>query len=72
MPVDPVDPRPIYPAAVGIEMMAGNPAYLVLSSYVHWTPPNSPPCQNPSVRPTFPGYIGPTVPRPRAACTRAV
>jgi prepilin-type N-terminal cleavage/methylation domain-containing protein/prepilin-type processing-associated H-X9-DG protein len=51
----------IYPAAIGIELMAGNPAYLVLSSYVHWTPPNTPPCQNPSdpTTTTLPGYIGP-------------
>jgi prepilin-type N-terminal cleavage/methylation domain-containing protein/prepilin-type processing-associated H-X9-DG protein len=50
-----------YPAAVGIEMIAGNPAYLALSSYVHWTAPNTPPCQNPSdpTLATLPGYIGP-------------
>ncbi len=50
-----------YPAAVGVELFAGNPAYLTLSSYVHWTPPNTPPCQNPSdpTISTLPGYIGP-------------
>jgi prepilin-type N-terminal cleavage/methylation domain-containing protein/prepilin-type processing-associated H-X9-DG protein len=48
-----------YPAAVGIEMLAGNPAYLTLSSYVHWTPPNTPPCQNPSDPIALVGYIGP-------------
>ncbi len=49
----------IYPAAVGIQLLAGNPAYLVLSSYVHWTPPNTPPCQNPSDPVALVGYIGP-------------
>jgi prepilin-type N-terminal cleavage/methylation domain-containing protein/prepilin-type processing-associated H-X9-DG protein len=50
-----------YAAAVGVEMLAGSPAYLVLSSYVHWTPPNTPPCLNPSdpTTTTLPGYIGP-------------
>ena len=65
--------RPLYPAAVGVEMMAGNPAYLVLSSYVHWTPPNTPPCQNPSdpTITTLPGYIGPYGSPRRTACTPA-
>jgi prepilin-type N-terminal cleavage/methylation domain-containing protein/prepilin-type processing-associated H-X9-DG protein len=49
----------IYPAAVGIQLLAGNPAYLVLSSYVHWTAPNTPPCQNPSDPIALLGYIGP-------------
>jgi prepilin-type processing-associated H-X9-DG protein len=35
-----------YPAVVGVEIMAGNPAYPVLTSYMHWTPPNSVPCIN--------------------------
>jgi prepilin-type N-terminal cleavage/methylation domain-containing protein/prepilin-type processing-associated H-X9-DG protein len=35
-----------YPAVVGVEMMAGNPAYPVLTSYMHWTPPKSVPCIN--------------------------
>ena len=48
-----------YPAAVGIEMLAGNPAYLSLSSYVHWTAPNTPPCQNSSDPIALVGYIGP-------------
>jgi prepilin-type N-terminal cleavage/methylation domain-containing protein/prepilin-type processing-associated H-X9-DG protein len=57
-----------YPANIGVQMMAGNPATLVLSSYVHWTAPNTPPCMNPSDPtnglastgsiPTI-GYIGP-------------
>jgi prepilin-type processing-associated H-X9-DG protein len=29
-------------------MHVGGPAFLELSSYVHWTAPNSPPCINPS------------------------
>jgi prepilin-type N-terminal cleavage/methylation domain-containing protein len=49
----------IYPAAVGVELFAGNPAYLVLSSYVHWTPPNTPPCQNPSDPIALVGCLGP-------------
>jgi prepilin-type N-terminal cleavage/methylation domain-containing protein/prepilin-type processing-associated H-X9-DG protein len=56
-----------YPGVVGIEMIAGNPACLVLSSYVHWTPPNTPPCLNTSdlsasnmtSNGLSPGYIGP-------------
>jgi len=47
----------VYPAAVGVEMLAGNPGYITLSSYNHWTPPNSPPCQN-SLDAIL-GYVGP-------------
>jgi prepilin-type processing-associated H-X9-DG protein len=46
-----------YPGAIGVEMLAGNPGYLGLSSYVHWTAPNTPPCQN-SVDPIV-GFVGP-------------
>ena len=35
------------PADIGIEMLAGSPLFLGLSSYVHWTVPNTPPCINP-------------------------
>jgi prepilin-type processing-associated H-X9-DG protein len=35
------------PADIGIEMLAGSPLFLGLSSYVHWTPPDTPPCINP-------------------------
>jgi prepilin-type N-terminal cleavage/methylation domain-containing protein/prepilin-type processing-associated H-X9-DG protein len=38
----------MFPASIGIEMLAGSPLFLELSSYVHWTPPNTPPCLNPS------------------------
>ena len=31
---------------VGVEMMVGHPAYLTLSSYMHWTAPNSVSCAN--------------------------
>jgi prepilin-type N-terminal cleavage/methylation domain-containing protein/prepilin-type processing-associated H-X9-DG protein len=31
---------------VGVQMMAGNPGYPVLTSYMHWTAPNSPSCAN--------------------------
>jgi prepilin-type N-terminal cleavage/methylation domain-containing protein/prepilin-type processing-associated H-X9-DG protein len=47
----------IYPAAIGIELIAGNPGYVGLSSYNHWTPPNTPPCQN-SLDAIL-GYVGP-------------
>jgi prepilin-type N-terminal cleavage/methylation domain-containing protein/prepilin-type processing-associated H-X9-DG protein len=47
----------VYPAAVGIEMIAGNPGYITLSSYNHWTPPNTPPCQNSAD--LILGYVGP-------------
>jgi prepilin-type N-terminal cleavage/methylation domain-containing protein/prepilin-type processing-associated H-X9-DG protein len=35
-----------YPNVVGVEIMAANPGYPVLTSYMHWTPPNSVPCLN--------------------------
>jgi prepilin-type N-terminal cleavage/methylation domain-containing protein/prepilin-type processing-associated H-X9-DG protein len=38
----------MFPASIGIEMLAGSPLFLELSSYVHWTAPNTPPCLNPS------------------------
>jgi prepilin-type N-terminal cleavage/methylation domain-containing protein/prepilin-type processing-associated H-X9-DG protein len=47
----------IYPGAIGVEMLAGNPGYAGLSSYMHWTAPNTPPCQN-SVD-TIVGFVGP-------------
>ena len=47
----------VYPAAVGIELIAGNPGYITLSSYMHWTPPNTPPCQN--SLDLILGYVGP-------------
>ncbi len=51
-----------YPAAVGVQMFAGNPAYVSLTSYMHWTAPNSPPCTN-SLDSAFTdgvtGYVGP-------------
>jgi prepilin-type processing-associated H-X9-DG protein len=46
-----------YPAAIGVQMIAGNPGYVGLSSYNHWTPPNTPPCQN-SID-NIVGYVGP-------------
>src|SRR5579883_921350 len=53
----------LWTASVGMEMIAGHPAYLTLSSYSHWTAPNTPPCQNSidpwNVGPTGVGYIGP-------------
>jgi prepilin-type N-terminal cleavage/methylation domain-containing protein/prepilin-type processing-associated H-X9-DG protein len=48
----------MFPAAVGIEMLAGSPLFLELSSYVHWTAPNTPPCINPS-DPSVQDFIGP-------------
>ncbi len=35
-----------YPAVVGVEIMLGNPGYPVLTSYMHWTLPNTAPCAN--------------------------
>lgn len=46
-----------YPAAIGVEMFAGNPGYVGLSSYNHWTAPNTVPCQN-SIDPIV-GFVGP-------------
>ena len=48
----------ILPADIGIEMLAGSPLFLGLSSYVHWTVPNTPPCINPS-DPVVQDFIGP-------------
>jgi prepilin-type N-terminal cleavage/methylation domain-containing protein/prepilin-type processing-associated H-X9-DG protein len=53
----------LYTSTIGMEMIAGHPAYLTLSSYVHWTTPNTPPCQNSidnwNVSPTLGvGFIG--------------
>ena len=48
----------ILPADIGIEMLAGSPLFLGLSSYVHWTAPNTPPCINPS-DPAVQDFIGP-------------
>jgi len=31
---------------VGVELMAGNPGYPILTSYMHWTAPNTSPCAN--------------------------
>jgi prepilin-type processing-associated H-X9-DG protein len=45
----------LYPAVVGVEIMAGNPGYPVLTSYMHWTAPNSVPCAN-----TADGIVGST------------
>ncbi len=47
----------VYPAAIGVEMIAGNPGYVGLASYNHWTTPNTVPCQN-SLDPIV-GYVGP-------------
>jgi prepilin-type N-terminal cleavage/methylation domain-containing protein/prepilin-type processing-associated H-X9-DG protein len=46
-----------YPGAIGVEMFAGNPGYAGLSSYMHWTAPNTVPCQN-SLDPIV-GFVGP-------------
>jgi prepilin-type N-terminal cleavage/methylation domain-containing protein/prepilin-type processing-associated H-X9-DG protein len=46
------------PASMGITMLTGGPAFLGLSSYVHWTVPNTPPCINPS-DPSVQDFIGP-------------
>ena len=35
-----------FPAVVGVQIMAGNPGYPVLTSYMHWTAPNTVPCAN--------------------------
>jgi prepilin-type N-terminal cleavage/methylation domain-containing protein/prepilin-type processing-associated H-X9-DG protein len=35
-----------YSNVVGVEMMAGNPGYPILTSYMHWTAPNTSPCAN--------------------------
>jgi prepilin-type processing-associated H-X9-DG protein len=33
-------------SVVGVQMMAGGPAAIVVSSYMHWTAPNTAPCAN--------------------------
>ncbi len=46
-----------YPGAIGVEMIAGNPGYVGIASYNHWTAPNTVPCQN-SIDPIV-GWVGP-------------
>ena len=46
-----------FPGAIGVEMIAGNPGYVGLASYNHWTAPNTVPCQN-SID-VIVGYVGP-------------
>jgi prepilin-type N-terminal cleavage/methylation domain-containing protein/prepilin-type processing-associated H-X9-DG protein len=46
------------PASMGVMMFVGSPLFLGLSSYVHWTVPNTPPCVNPS-DPSVQDFIGP-------------
>ncbi len=46
-----------YPGAIGVEMIAGNPGYVGIASYNHWTAPNTVPCQN-SIDPIV-GFVGP-------------
>jgi prepilin-type N-terminal cleavage/methylation domain-containing protein/prepilin-type processing-associated H-X9-DG protein len=51
-----------YPAAVGVQMFAGNPGYVSLTSYMHWTAPNTPPCTNSldsTLTDGITGYVGP-------------
>jgi prepilin-type N-terminal cleavage/methylation domain-containing protein/prepilin-type processing-associated H-X9-DG protein len=36
----------LFPNVVGVEIMAANPGYPVLTSYMHWTLPNTVPCLN--------------------------
>ncbi len=36
------------PAIVGVQMMIGHPASIVMTSYMHWTAPNTSPCANTS------------------------
>jgi prepilin-type processing-associated H-X9-DG protein len=39
-------------------LLQGYPMHLGLTSYVYWTPPNTPPCNNPA-DPTWLSYVGP-------------
>jgi prepilin-type N-terminal cleavage/methylation domain-containing protein/prepilin-type processing-associated H-X9-DG protein len=48
----------LYPTTLGSMLLQGYPMHLGLTSYVHWTPPNTPPCNNPA-DPTWLTYIGP-------------
>ena len=64
----------IYPAAVGVQMFAGNPGYVSLTSYMHWTAPNTPPCTNSldsTLTDGITGYVGPYGSARRTACTLA-
>ena len=61
-----------YPGVVGVEMMAGHPGYPVLTSYMHWTAPNTPPCMNSADSFTSRILASALMARPRrTACTPA-
>jgi prepilin-type N-terminal cleavage/methylation domain-containing protein/prepilin-type processing-associated H-X9-DG protein len=48
----------IYPATLGVMMLPGYPMHTGLTSYMHWTAPNTPSCNNPA-DPSWLSYVGP-------------
>jgi prepilin-type N-terminal cleavage/methylation domain-containing protein/prepilin-type processing-associated H-X9-DG protein len=48
----------IYPASIGVMMLPGYPMHTGLTSYMHWTPPNTPSCNNPADQ-SWLSYVGP-------------
>ena len=48
----------LYSTTIGSMLLPGYPMHIGLTSYVHWTPPNTPPCNNPA-DPTWLSYVGP-------------
>jgi prepilin-type N-terminal cleavage/methylation domain-containing protein/prepilin-type processing-associated H-X9-DG protein len=48
----------IYPSTLGVMMLPGYPMHCELSSYMHWTTPNTPSCNNPA-DPSWLSFVGP-------------
>jgi prepilin-type N-terminal cleavage/methylation domain-containing protein/prepilin-type processing-associated H-X9-DG protein len=48
----------LYSTTIGSMLLPGYPMHVGLTSYMHWTTPNTPPCNNPA-DPTWLSYVGP-------------
>ena len=48
----------LYPSTIGSMLLPGYPMHVGLTSYMHWTPPNTPPCNNPADA-SWLSYVGP-------------
>jgi prepilin-type N-terminal cleavage/methylation domain-containing protein/prepilin-type processing-associated H-X9-DG protein len=48
----------IYPSTLGVMMLPGYPMHTGLTSYMHWTAPNTASCNNPA-DPTWLSFVGP-------------
>jgi prepilin-type N-terminal cleavage/methylation domain-containing protein/prepilin-type processing-associated H-X9-DG protein len=48
----------LYPTTIGSMLLPGYPMHIGLTSYIHWTAPNTPPCNNPA-DPSWLSFVGP-------------